>query len=207
MVPCLPLLSGEEADLSGFSYVLEHADEVEDGYLDQIDARLCGRPLEILRTNRCIVREICEADLESLYQIYREPEITRFMEDLYEDPEQERTYIRDYIKWHYGLYGFGMWIITDQKGEILGRAGFEQKEEEGVPELGFMIRKDCWQKGLAYEVCSALLSKIPARFEWKAVKSRCHRENTASVALLQKLGFTRLSCEGEDLLWSLDEFT
>ncbi len=178
-------------DLSRFPYVLEDADHVEESYLDMIDARLCGYPLEILRTDRTIVREICEADVDGLYEIYRDPEITRYMENLYEDKNEELSYTRDYIKWHYGLYGFGMWIITDHEGRLLGRAGFEQKEDADYPELGFMIRKQEQGKGLAHEVCSAILTYAHDRFEWKGVRSRCHPENEASIRLLNKLGFQR----------------
>ncbi len=182
---------GMTVDLSRFPYVLEDADHVEESYLDMIDARLCGYPLEILRTDRTIVREICEADLDGLYEIYRDPEITRYMENLYEDRNEELSYTRDYIKWHYGLYGFGMWIITDHKGNLLGRAGFEQKEDADYPELGFMIRKKEQGKGLAFEVCVAILSYAREHFEWKGIRSRCHPENEASIRLLKKLGFQR----------------
>ncbi|MCR5282355.1 MAG: N-acetyltransferase, partial [Lachnospiraceae bacterium] len=106
--------------LSEYPYVLEQADQVPDRYLDRIDATLVGYPLRILETNRCIVREISEQDIPALYEIYKEPDITRFMEGLYEDPQKELAYTRDYIKWHYGLYEFGMWIIADHKGRVLG---------------------------------------------------------------------------------------
>ena len=179
----------QQMDLSAFPYVLEQAEKVEDGYLDLIDARLEGYPLEILRTKRCLVREICEADVDELYEIYKAPEITRFMEPLYENPEQERAYVRDYIKWHYGLYGFGMWIITDLHNRIIGRAGFEQKEDPDFPELGFMIRTGMQRQGLAFEVCSSLLSYARRSMEIKGIRSICHRENRASRNLLRKLGF------------------
>ncbi|MBR4759554.1 MAG: GNAT family N-acetyltransferase, partial [Lachnospiraceae bacterium] len=185
---CLPIPGH---DLSGYPFVLEDAEQVEDAYLDMIDARLCGYPMEILRTERTIVREICETDVDGLYEIYRDPEITRYMEDLYEDKNEERSYTRDYIKWHYGLYGFGMWIIADLRGRLIGRAGFEQKEDADFPELGFMIRKQEQGKGLAFEVCDAIISYVKERFEWKGVRSRCHPENEASICLLKKLGFQR----------------
>ena len=203
VVPCLPLKkredwagpvltgNGEPLEMSDFPYVLEKAEEVEEAYLDLIDARLCGYPLEVLRTKRCIVREIRVEDVEELYRIYSDPEITRYMEGLYDDPDQEKSYVRDYIRWHYGLYGYGMWIVTDLKGRIIGRAGFEQKEDEECPELGFMIRSGRQREGLAYEVCSSLLLYARDHLKKNKLKSICHRENVASRLLLEKLGFSR----------------
>lgn len=204
VVPCLlpkdcsKVSICKQPDLSGFSFILEKPEEIEDSYLDMIDARLCGYPLEILHTPRCIVREICEEDVEKLYEIYKDPQITRFMEPLYENREEERAYVRDYVKWHYGLYGFGMWIVTDRQGRIIGRAGFEQKQDADLAELGFMIRADRQRQGLAYEVCSSLLLYAREHMEKKGIKSICHRDNKASAALLQKLGFSLCSGEKED---------
>ncbi|MCR5283906.1 MAG: GNAT family N-acetyltransferase, partial [Lachnospiraceae bacterium] len=127
--------------------------------------------------------------------------ITRFMEGLYEDPQKELAYTRDYIKWHYGLYEFGMWIIADHKGRVLGRAGFEQKEDPDYPELGFLIRKDMQGRGLAYEVCKALMEYAAANIERAGVRSFCHKDNLASKKLLQKLGFYETGSEGERLCW------
>ncbi|MCR4690291.1 MAG: GNAT family N-acetyltransferase [Lachnospiraceae bacterium] len=189
-VPCLPLrgVPKEGGNLSGFSYVLEDAENVEDAYLDLIDDRLCERPHTVLETARCLVREISLEDLPELYRIYEEPEITAYMEPLYEDREKEEAYTRDYIKWHYGFYGFGMWIVTDKTGMILGRAGFEEKGD-GIAELGFMIRKQSQRQGYAYEVSKGLLTFFIREYPEYRIRSMCHKDNTASVNLLTKLGF------------------
>ena len=211
-VPCLPLRDVTEkegvgqaasVDLSGYPYVLEDADQVPDRYLDRIDATLCGYPLQILETEHCIVREISKQDIPGLYEIYKEPEITRYMEGLYEDPQKELAYTQEYIKWHYGLYEFGMWIITDHKGRLLGRAGFEQKEDPDYPELGFLIRKDMQGQGLAYEVCKALMDYAAAYIDRAGVRSFCHKDNIPSRRLLQKLGFHQVSRDGGQLCWEI----
>lgn len=73
----------KEMDLSGYPYVLEQAEEVEKAYLEKIRCRLLGLPCEILQTRRCIVREICLDDVDTLYEIYADPSITLYMEGLY----------------------------------------------------------------------------------------------------------------------------
>ena len=172
----------------------------DEDYLNMIDARLCGYPMEILRTERCIVREITTEDIPKLYEIYKEPDITKYMEDLYEDRDEEIKYTKDYIKWHYGLYGFGMWIVTDADGRITGRAGFDMKEEK-EPYLGFMIRKDEQRRGLAYEVCTALLEYAKRHIGATGIRSIAHKDNKPSAALLNKLGFIRKWENGDMEEW------
>ncbi|MBO4338132.1 MAG: GNAT family N-acetyltransferase, partial [Lachnospiraceae bacterium] len=142
----------------------------------------------------------CTQDVPKLYEIYKEPEITRYMEDLYENMDEEIKYTQDYIKWHYGLYGFGMWIVTDKAGRIIGRAGFDQKEEK-EPHLGFMIRKDMQRQGLAFEVCSALMEYAASHFDVPGIISLTHPQNTASASLLKKLGFTCKEAEDTMVHW------
>ena len=202
-VPCLPVTGAEnvvntgeghmeagKADLSGYPYVLEQMDEVEESYLEKIRCRLLGLPCEILQTKRCIVREISLADVDKLYEIYAEPSITLYMEGLYAKKEEEIAYTRDYIRYQYGIYDFGMWIIEDrQTGEVIGRAGFDLRPDREDAELGYMIRKDRQGQGLAYEVCAAIITYAKEELGFEKLFARTLKENLASAALLKKLGF------------------
>lgn len=202
-VPCLPVIYAEnpvaagtekpaakEMNLSGYPYVLERAEEVEEAYLEKIRCRLLGLPCQILRTKRCIVREICLADVDNLYEIYEDPSITLYMEGLYAKKEEEIAYTRDYIRYQYGIYDFGMWIIEDrQTGKAIGRAGLDLIPDREDAELGYMIRKDRQRQGLAYEVCTAILVYAKEELGFAKLFARTRKENLASVGLLKKLGF------------------
>ncbi len=208
-VPCLPVvyaknpviagntitvetenMMAEEADLSAYPYVLEQAEEVEETYLEKIRCRLLGQPCEILRTKRCIVREICLDDVDKLYEIYADPSITLYMEGLYAKKEEEIAYTRDYIRYQYGIYDFGMWIIEDrQSREVIGRAGLDLRPDREDAELGYMICKDRQGQGLAYEVCAAILTYAKDELGFENLFARTRKKNLASAALLKKLGF------------------
>ena len=202
-VPCLPVvyagnaiaagagkMPAKEMDLSGYPYVLEQAEEVEEAYLEKIRCRLLGLPCEILRTKRCIVREICLDDVDKLYEIYADPSITLYMEGLYAKKEEEIAYTRDYIRYQYGIYDFGMWIIEDrQSGEVIGRAGLDLRPDREDAELGYMIRRDRHRQGIAYEVCTAILTYVREELGFEKLFARTQKENLASVGLLKKLGF------------------
>ena len=183
-------MEADKTDLSGYPYVLEQAEEVEEAYLEKIRCRLLGLPCEILRTKRCIVREISLADVDKLYEIYAEPSITLYMEGLYAKKEEEIAYTRDYIRYQYGIYDFGMWIIEDrQSGEVIGRAGLDIRPDRKDAELGYMIRRDRQGQGLACEVCTAILAYAREELGFEKLFARTRQENLASVGLLKKLGF------------------
>ncbi|MBQ8527070.1 MAG: GNAT family N-acetyltransferase [Lachnospiraceae bacterium] len=181
----------EACDMSVFPYAVENAEELDETYLDHVLCRLKGIPCHILDTERCRVREITPEDVDRLYEIYADPQITKYMENLYESREDEIAYTKDYIRCHYGFYDFGMWIVEDKKnGKIIGRAGFDMREGYEEPELGFMICRNYQQKGYAGEVCGALLSYGKKQLGFEKVGSFTNPENTASVRLLCRLGFS-----------------
>nr|MBQ8253603.1 GNAT family N-acetyltransferase [Lachnospiraceae bacterium] len=191
VVLCYPL-KGDDVlpDLSDFPYAVENAEELDENYLNHVLCRLKGIPCHILDTDRCRVREITPEDVDELYEIYAQPGITDYMEDLYENREDEIAYTLDYIRYHYGFYDFGMWIVEDkQSGTIIGRAGFDMRPESEIPELGFLVRTEYQKQGYATEVCDALLSYGKEYLGFDEVVSYADAENAPSVGLLKKLGF------------------
>ncbi len=188
----LPVLGfqREGESLQEVDYVMEMPEELEVAYLDRVYRRYRGISWDILETERCIIRESVVEDVETFYQIYENPEITRYMEALYEEPEQERTYMQEYIEKIYKYFEFGIWtVIWKETGEIIGRAGFAVREGYDLPELGFVIGVPWQGKGVAFEICSAILSYGREELGFEQVQALVMPDNKVSLALCHKLGF------------------
>ena len=180
----------QEDVFNGAEYMIERLEEVDYEVVDMAYRRLAGIPWEIFKTERCIVRETIVEDVDSLYGIYGEPAITQYMEDLYEDRDEEIAYIRDYRRQMYGFYGYGIWsILSRQDGQVIGRAGISWREEFDVPELGFVIGVPWQRQGYAYEVCSAILQYAWKEIGFKQIQALVMEHNEKSAALCRKLGF------------------
>lgn len=187
-----------EADFAGAMYVIEEIEEADYETIDLVYRRFAGLPWEILRTKRCIIRETTEADVDSFYNIYAEPEITRYMEDLYEDREEELAYVAEYREKVYGFYGYGMWTVLKRDGTVIGRAGISWREGYELPELGFVIGVPWQRQGYAYEVCRAILDYAREQLGFTQVQALVMEGNEKSVALCRKLGFKRIGTAMED---------
>ncbi len=103
--------------LGEYPYAVESLEGIGAEELEGICRRLSGKPWEILRTERLIVREQKEEDLDSLYEIYAHPDMTAFMEGLSADREEERERLISYIRTVYPLYGFGLWMLEKREPE------------------------------------------------------------------------------------------
>lgn len=182
--------NNQEEDFFGVPYAITDIGEQTFASLEKAYLRLSGQPWTVMETARCIIREMTVDDVDSFYKIYEEPAITRYMENLYEDREEEKEYTKEYIEKIYGFYGYGLWTIVDKgSGEIMGRAGLSWREGFPVPELGFVIASPYQRRGYAYEVCSAIVAYGREELGFGQIQALICKENTASISLCSKLGF------------------
>ena len=137
-----------------------------------------------------MIRESVIEDVDSFYEIYKDPSITEYMEDLYADRDEEAAYLRDYIKRVYGFYGYGMWTVLERKsGQVIGRAGISLREGSDIPELGFVIGVPWQRQGYAYEVCQAILAYGREELYFTHFQTLVMKGNEKSKKLCEKLGF------------------
>lgn len=194
----------KDKNLTFAPYAIENIEEMDLKYAERIYQRFQNLPWKIAETDRCIIREMTEADLDAVYEIYAGDSITKYMEGLYENREEELEYIRSYIKNAYNFYGYGTWIIErkiDKK--VIGRVGFNLRDGYEEAELGFVIMEEEQKKGYAYECCIAVLELGKEEYEFEKVQALVKEGNEASIALCNKLGFElneRVQVEGEEYL-------
>lgn len=177
-------------DFSQAEYAIEEIEEITFDSLKLVYQRLTGQPWTILSTKRCIVRETTTNDVDAFYEIYKEPSITFYMENLYEDREEEKAYLEDYRKRVYGFYGYGIWTVLEKEsGKVIGRAGISWREGYDVPELGYVIAVPFQGKGYAYEVCQAILEYGKKELGFYEYQVLIMEGNERSEDLCRKLGF------------------
>lgn len=171
-------------------YAIEGIVGIDSDYMEKVYQRYCGIPWQITRTNRLLVREMGPDDLDDLYELYADERVSKYTESLFVDRDMEKHYIEDYVENIYKYFGFGTWLVHRRDdGRLIGRAGFNFRPGFDEAELGFVIGYPFWRKGYAYEVCSHLLYLGKTVFEFERIQALVDKENTASICLLEKLGF------------------
>lgn len=186
-----------EQDFSEFPYAVEDLSALNAEYAERVYRRLKGLPWTILETDRCVIRETTVEDVDQFYKIYSDPEITKYMESLYPEIEQEKEYVRAYIDEVYAFYEFGVWTVTEKEsGDVIGRAGFSYRPGYDDPEIGYIIGVPWQRHGYAEEVCRAILDYGWRELRFTRVQALVETENEASLILCDKLGFTAVE-EGQ----------
>lgn len=189
-----PKAATPEVAFPGAWMVAEGLDDADEEFFLQVYLREHGLPWTPIATERCYLRELTPEDMDALFALYEGEGITDYMEPLY-DREEEETYQRAYIANIYRYYGYGMWLVCKKAtDEIIGRAGLEHRDYGEGPELemGYLIAAEEQRKGYATEVCRALIAFAEEMPEFERINCLIHRDNKASLRLMDKLGFTFL---------------
>lgn len=177
-------------NMSGAKYAFEEPEHLESIYFERVYRRYRGLSWDILETDRCYLRETQVEDVDAFYEIYKEPEMTRYTEALYESKISERAYVREYIEKVYSYFEFGIWtVILKDTGEVIGRAGLNVREGYDMPELGYVIGRPWQHKGIATEICQAILEYARTEHGMEKVMTIIQEENRVSLRLAEKLGF------------------
>ncbi len=193
-IACAVLL-GENNNSSLFPNVLYCIENIEYMSADRIVKmweRHHGIPWTIAKTERLIIREQTVDDIDALYEIYSDKEITKYTEGLYEDPREEADYLQKYINNQYRFYEYGIWALTlKESGQLIGRAGISLREGYDIPEIGYVIGKDYRRCGYAKEALTAIMDYASEEFEMRRFMAFTKERNRPSTGLLKSLGFVR----------------
>lgn len=93
-------------------------------------------------------------------------------------------------------------VAKSQTGEFAGQCGFlisDSRPHE--PELYCVLRQKFWRKGLAQELCSAMLHIAFQKLGATRVVGLVHPENSASITLVERLGFVKHSVHSSIASW------
>ncbi len=183
--------SGNEGeDLSTARYAVEQTEEVETIYLERVYRRYAGIPWYILETEHLFLRESVPEDAEDFCKIYQEPAITQYMESLAESKVSNPDYFRQYAKYVYDFYEFGIWtVILKETGQVIGRVGFSMREEFELPQLGYVIGAPWQGRGFAKEACEGVLKYAQEELGFEQIQVLIQTHNIPSLNLACQLGF------------------
>ena len=179
-------------------YILMEPQWVDRDSLVKIWQRQRRLPWTILETARCVVREFVPEDLEAIRALYDE-EAERFLEAPSEDTEKERKILEAYIDRVYRLCGYGHWaVISRQTGELIGRIRFSfpvSSARGPAPDasFGYLVRKDMRGKGIAREVCAALIEYGFSQLGFERIGADTALSNNASDKILRSFGFREVA--------------
>lgn len=191
-IACAGLYSSynRSSAITGVLYCIEDLQYMDFDRILKMWQRFHNIPWTITITDRLVIREQTTEDIDALYEIYSDPEISRYTENLYSDRDEEYSYMVDYINNQYKYHEYGIWaLVNKESGELIGRAGLSLRPGCDDLELGFVIGKKYQKKGYGFESCKAIVEYAFENLYSNKIVAYTHVQNIPSKKLLKKLGF------------------
>lgn len=151
------------------------------------DSAKCEFPQ--LETKNLILRATNLSDAEAIFQVFANEDVTKY-HDL-EPPtsiEQVKGLIHRRSERFQSKQGIRWGIARKNDNVIIGSCGYRYKSPF-LGEIGYELAKAHWRQGIMTEALGAVIEFGFQAIALNRIEAMVMLENTASVKLLQKLGF------------------
>lgn len=149
--------------------------------------------LPVITTPRLVLRWISENDIDGLYDIFSDPQVTRYwsappLSNREAAAAMQREIaegnLRDtMMKW--GL------ALRDSNHVIGTTTLFNLNLDNGRAEIGYAMGRAYWGKGYMHEALQALVSHAFEVLKLRRLEADVDPRNAASIRTLERLGFQR----------------
>ena len=167
---------------------------------DQVRPILIRVSMQILETDRLIIRHFVQADLDSLYKLYCDPEAKKYIPDAPQTYNETREELEWYLNGHPEHPNLGLWAAVDKSThQLAGRVGLLPWviDSHNEVEVAYLIAKDYRKQGLATEAALALLKYGFERLQLSRLVCVIDQDNTPSIKVAEKIGM-RFEKHGRD---------
>lgn len=144
-----------------------------------------------LDTTRLTLRQVSERDLEDLMAVNGDPEVTRFLPyATWQGPEDGLAWLRRAEALTASGVGRQL-VLVDRDGRVIGTLLlFRFEEGSARVELGYVLGRAYWGRGLMTEAVEAMCAHAFSALGIRRIEAEVNPANAASDALLRKVGFT-----------------
>ena len=147
--------------------------------------------LPTLRGSKVLLRWLTVDDLDALYETFSDPEVARFLaiprHESRADTEEFLAGIHD----GYRTSSLFQWGI-EHNGRLVGTCTLGGIDwENRRAEIGFALARAAWGQGLMPDALTALIDHAFEDLQLHRIEADADPRNSASLRLLEKLGFRR----------------
>lgn len=148
--------------------------------------------LPILETERLILRKITKEDIEDMYLYGSDEEVSKYVTwNTHETIADTKDFV-EFVLNKYENKQVSPWGIEyKENGKFIGTIDFVWwQPNHKIAEMGYVISKDYWGKGLTTEVAKGLVKFGFEKMGLVRVQARCDVENIGSARVMEKAGMT-----------------
>ena len=149
-----------------------------------------------LLTTRLSLEPFRDSHLPGLHAMNADPEVMRYISGRPETLEETAAMV-ERVKLRWAEFGYSWWsFIERDSGELVGAGAIQNLRREATPlpdpacplEIGWRLRRDRWQQGLASEAARAMAGFAFDALHANELLAVCDPDNAASAQVMKRLG-------------------
>lgn len=149
--------------------------------------------MQILTTERLVLRHLVPDDLAELYALYSDPELRRYFPEGTLSYDETREELEWFLNGHPARPELGLWAtIHRPSGRFIGRCGLLPWTIDGRDEVevAYLLDRAFWGQGLATEAGLALVDYGFGRLGLSRLICLIDPDNEPSARVARRLGMT-----------------
>ena len=148
--------------------------------------------LPTLETKRLILRKMTLDDARAVFAYASDPDVTRYVIwNMHRTIEDSKSFLRSLVEGYENAEAADWGIVCKENGRFIGGCGIAGWSlEHARAELGYVLSREYWGRGLMPEAVRAMIHFGFERMGLNRIEARCIAENAASEGVMEKVGMT-----------------
>ncbi|WP_394233874.1 GNAT family N-acetyltransferase [Niallia oryzisoli] len=149
------------------------------------------KEIPVLETERLLLRRIALEDLDDLFEIFSNPEITHHMTwDVTKTKEETLNhFVKVVMDRHEKGQSVDWAIVHKESNKVIGNCAFiAWSEKHSRAEVGYVLNKQYWGRGYAAEALQGLIRFGFEVIGLNRIEGGCDRDNIGSENVMRKVG-------------------
>jgi RimJ/RimL family protein N-acetyltransferase len=151
----------------------------------------------VLHTERLVLAPYIPEDEEDFVALFQDTRVSQWMGDGPDTEENDRALFWRVFTKVYDTGAFDVWGVREN-GVFVGHAEIKPTEVSGGHELIYALAHDAWGRGLGTELAQGIIDYGFTTLGLTEVHATVADQNTASLAVMKKLGFEHVRDKPED---------
>ena len=147
----------------------------------------------VLETKRLLFRHQIMEDLDDLWALYSNPNITKYIPDAPRSRDEAREELEWFLHGHPKYPEFGLWAtIYKETGKFIGRCGLLPWtiEEQDEVEVAYTLAEEYWGQGLGTEAADGILRYAFGTLKLSRLICLIDPDNIPSQKVAEKIGMS-----------------
>lgn len=159
--------------------------------------------MTILTTARLRLEPFDLSHVDGLHTMHADPQVMRYISGRPETREETLAAV-ERVQERWREFGYSWWSFIElASGDIVGAGCIQNLRRTEAPsldpgcplEIGWRLRRDRWHQGLASEAAVAMAGFAFGPLAARELYAVCRPENTASAAVMRRLGMDDLGLD------------